>query len=186
MAHDAQRAFFRRVRAQFPEHFRGVRVLDCGSLNVNGSLREFFDECAYIGIDIRAGRDVDHVTLVHEYRPPHPFDTVVSSEMLEHDEHWEESLQAMLRALRPGGLLALSCAGPDRPEHGTTHAPDTIGGPQGDGLWGTSPDYYRTISFWDLNIAFRSLRRQFASWGYESHGSPVHDTYFWVIKRAAD
>jgi hypothetical protein len=67
----------------------------------------------------------------------------VSTEMLEHDVHWQDSLKSMYDNLRSGGLLILTCAGPNRHEHGTTRttpkdAPFTN-------------DYYRNISTDDFS-----------------------------------
>lgn len=42
MAHGAQRVFFEKVREEFPEFFSGQRVLEVGSLNINGTVRDFF------------------------------------------------------------------------------------------------------------------------------------------------
>ena len=43
-------------------------VLECGSYNVNGSVRDLFAVREYIGLDWRPGPGVDVVNLVHEYR----------------------------------------------------------------------------------------------------------------------
>ena len=138
MAHVEQQMFFRHVKRQYPQFFSRTRVLDCGSLNVNGTVRDLFSRCEYIGVDIHYGLGVDVISLVHELPfPLHSFDVVVSAEMLEHDEYWKESLQKMYDLLRPRGLLAISMATVGRPEHGTTRT---------DGQkWGTSPTYYRNI-----------------------------------------
>lgn len=182
MAHATQRAFFARTRARFAIFFDGVHALDCGSLDVNGSLRELFTKSDYTGIDIRAGRNVDVVTRVHEFHSKDLYDIVVSAEMLEHDEWWDRSLRAMYSLLKSRGLLVFSCAGPGRPEHGTRAAPDTIGGPQGDGLWGTRPDYYHPLDDKEIAGAFWPLDANFHSFGIEYLGPPICDLYFWGIK----
>lgn len=40
---------------------KGSRVLDCGSLDVNGAFRDSFSEHEYMGSDISPGRNVDVV-----------------------------------------------------------------------------------------------------------------------------
>jgi SAM-dependent methyltransferase len=50
-------------------------------------------------------------------------DVVVSTEMLEHDPFWQQTLQAAAAHLRPGGLLAFSCASRARPEHHLEDSP---------------------------------------------------------------
>ena len=56
----------------------------------------------YVGLDWRPGPGVDVVSLVHEYKPGRHFDTVISTEMLEHDPHWRESVQRMIELVKPG------------------------------------------------------------------------------------
>ena len=87
--------------------FNSDRILECGSLDVNGSLRVFFEDKEYIGVDWRPGKGVDCVSLIHEYRdkPDEYFDLVISTEMLEHDPHWKKSIQRMLDLLKIGGNL---------------------------------------------------------------------------------
>ena len=111
------------IKAQEPEIFRGWRVLECGSYDINGSARSLFEDCEYIGLDWRPGPGVDVVGLVHEYKPDAPFDVVVSTEMLEHDPYWSDSLRRMAEVLRPGGVMLLTWAAPLRPEHETHTAP---------------------------------------------------------------
>ena len=180
MAHAAQRLFFATVKARYPDSFRRVRVLDCGSLNVNGTLRDFFEESDYLGVDIRAGRDVDLVSHIHALPDDlGPFDTVVSSEMLEHDGYWRHSLLRMYQVLKPGGLLVLSMAGEGRPEHGTRREQDRL---SPDGLWGTAPDYYRNLKAEDLLELFRDFGIEFDVALYETNPA-AHDLYFYGVKR---
>lgn len=112
------------VRAALPALFRGRRVLECGSYDVNGSARSLFEDCEYVGLDWRPGPGVDVVGLVHEYEPERLYDVVVSTEMLEHDPHWKLSLARMCQVLRPGGALLLTWAGPARPSHALETAPE--------------------------------------------------------------
>lgn len=116
MSHPAQMDFVAEVKALFPEMFTGRRVLEVGSLNVNGSVRQFFQDCEYTGLDIVAGPGVDVVRLAHTYKAK-AFEVVISCEMLEHDPHWAKTLKAMARLTAPGGLLVITCAGPRRPVH---------------------------------------------------------------------
>lgn len=118
--HKDVRMFVRGIRDRFPECFRGMDVLDCGSLDINGNNREFFYGCRYTGIDIVNGRNVDVVTKVHEFSPGKSYDVVISTEMLEHDCNYELSLWNMFGLLKTGGLLLITAAGEGRAEHGTT------------------------------------------------------------------
>lgn len=117
--------YIEKVKAELPSYFVNVDVLDCGSLDINGNNRRFFENSNYFGIDIVQGKNVDHVTRVHEFNPGKQFDVVISTEMLEHDEFWDLSINRMFELLKPGGLLLITAAGFGRPEHGTTeHHPN--------------------------------------------------------------
>jgi len=79
--------------------FKDARVIEVGSLDVNGSVREHvmsFDPNEYIGIDFVEGTGVDRVMnaedLSKEYGKE-SFDVVISTEMLEHAENWRECIQ---------------------------------------------------------------------------------------------
>lgn len=41
MSHQQQLDFVAAVKAEFPEHFSQTKVLEVGSLNINGSVRQF-------------------------------------------------------------------------------------------------------------------------------------------------
>jgi SAM-dependent methyltransferase len=133
MAHKEQRAFFQTLQIFHPKYFKNAKVCEIGSLNINGSIRENFTECEYIGYDINQGTGVDQVAqgqLIGAMTGH--FDTMVSAECFEHNPYWVETFANMLRMTRPGGMVAFSCASTGRPEHGTTrttpgHSPLTVG-----------------------------------------------------------
>lgn len=127
----------------FTEYFSNKKILEVGSLDINGSIRGAFHNCEYIGLDVGEGKGVDVVCPIHEYIHPLEFDVVVSTEMLEHDVHWQDSLKQMYENLKPGGLLILTCAGPQRQEHGTTRTTP------GDAPF--TNDWYRNITLEDFS-----------------------------------
>ena len=135
MAHLAQRNFCRSVKDRYPDWFRKTRVLEVGSRNVNGSLRELFlESVCYVGIDAEPGPDVDVVCFAHEFTAElESFDVVCSAETFEHDPHAAQTVYRMLQLLRPGGLFFMTCAGEGRPEHGTTRTGN---------CYGPNPDFY--------------------------------------------
>ena len=47
MAHKEQMQFVQAVRKMFPHLFAGKRVLEIGSLNINGTVRGFFEAVSY-------------------------------------------------------------------------------------------------------------------------------------------
>ena len=93
----------------------GVRVLEVGSRNVNGTVRPLFQGVeAYIGVDFMEGPGVDVVMDAHDLTSrfaPRTFDVVVSTEMLEHDREFWRSIAMMGEVLKPGGYLLLTARG---------------------------------------------------------------------------
>ena len=123
MSHSSQRQFVELVSTGLPEYFVRKKVLEIGSLNLNGSVRDFFQDCDYLGLDVSAGKDVDMVCEGQNYSgPDNSFNQVISCEVMEHNPFWKETLQNMLRLCAPGGLFTLTCATTGRPEHGTTRS----------------------------------------------------------------
>lgn len=119
MAHVEQRAFCEKVKTRFPDAFHGKRVLDVGSLDINGNNKYLFDDCEYTGLDLGHGKNVDIVCPVHEHSGL--YDTIISTEVFEHDPHIKESLDNIVsNLLKPGGLFVFTCADEGRHEHGTT------------------------------------------------------------------
>jgi len=127
----------------YPDSIR--RVLDVGSFDMNGSTRGLFPRGAeYIGIDIHEGKGVDWVGPAHEYAGKgwdgRLFDAMISTECLEHDPHWAQTIRSCCQLVRPGGLILMTCASNPRPPH-ALH------------LW---PDgYYRNLEPDDVLPAFR-------------------------------
>jgi len=103
---------------------RGLRVLEIGSLNVNGTPRGLCDGCAeYVGIDRVAGPGVDLVCDAADYDGGRGFDVVLCCEVLEHAPMPELVIACAWRALRPWGRLVLTAAGPKRAPHGCDGGP---------------------------------------------------------------
>lgn len=138
MAHKQQKDYCNTVKEKHKDHFHNKRVLEVGSLNVNGSFRELFTDCDYTGIDIVAGKDVDIVCKGHEFESAQKFGVVCSGECFEHDEYWPKTLDKMYDLLEKGGLFFFTCASDGRAEHGTKRT--------GGSIWGTNPNYYQNIN----------------------------------------
>jgi SAM-dependent methyltransferase len=120
--HNEQKLYCERVKRQFPEYFvAGTRVLDIGSLDINGNNRYLWygGEIDYTGIDVGPGPNVDIVMSGHVFRSEKPFNVVISTECLEHNKTWQETIFNAHRLLHDGGLMLLTMAGYGRPEHGT-------------------------------------------------------------------
>lgn len=96
-----------------------VTVVDLGSQDVNGSLKEVCPSTArYIGVDFVAGKGVDKI-LEDPYSLPFDdasVDFVVSSSVFEHSEMFWILYLEILRILKPAGLFYLNC-----PSNGEFH-----------------------------------------------------------------
>ena len=166
--HNAALDFVRRVRAQHPQYFQGIAVLEIGSQNVNGSARYFFDARRYIGVDLAPGLGVDYVANGADLDLDcESWDVVYSCESLEHDSRWLETYRNMVRHGRSGALIFFTCAGAGRAEHGTRRtspesSPFTL-------------DYYGNRAAEDFDTsAFQAFEFEVN----EQH----HDLYFWGLK----
>jgi SAM-dependent methyltransferase len=110
------------TRRALPHVSGRPRVLEVGSLDVNGSVRTDLGPLAasYVGIDIRPGPGVDAVLDVGhvlERFGPSAFDLVASTEMLEHCPDWAGAVFQMLSVLGDAGLLLLTTRSPGFPLH---------------------------------------------------------------------
>jgi len=93
------------------------KVLDIGSFDVNGNNKTHFTG-EYTGLDFREGPNVDLVS--DSWSVPaadSSFDVIVSTEMLEHDEHPERTFAEIRRLMKPEGHVILTCRGPGYPKH---------------------------------------------------------------------
>lgn len=93
-------------------NLRSKRTLEIGSYDVNGSVREFFSNAAYIGVDREIGPGVDQVMFGADLAfEDASFEVVVSTSQLEHDPTFWLTLAEIKRVLRPGGYFILCTVG---------------------------------------------------------------------------
>lgn len=151
MAHKEQNTFFAQLKQLYPKYFSDKKVCEIGSLDINGSVRHFFDGCDYLGVDIGEGPGVDRVVQGQLLDcPSSHFDTMVSAECFEHNPFWVETFTNMLRMTRPGGLVAFSCASTGRPEHGTANTSPNLSPLTYAQGW----NYYRNLDAEDFMSTF--------------------------------
>jgi len=174
MAHQQQLDFVKAVSRVYPNNFKNAKVLEVGSLDINGSVRQFFTDCDYIGIDLGEGKGVDVVCQGQDYNAEdNTFDTCISCECFEHNPEWVATFANMWQMTKPGGLIVMSCATTGRAEHGTKR---------------TSPhdapfcgDYYRNLTEQDFVEQF-DIDKMFSTYEF-AIGHETHDLYFYGIKK---
>ncbi len=94
------------------------KVLDLGGRDVNGSVRLLFPTATrYTAVDLLDGPGVDVVADAATWTPDDEYDVVVCCETFEHTPDWPQICGTAHKALRPGGRLILTMAGPGRPAH---------------------------------------------------------------------
>lgn len=103
--------FVESIKEKYPKYFENVRVLDMGSLNINGTPRHLFEGCEYMGIDRLPGNGVDIVSLVHEFEDTKGFDVVITNGTLEHDKYCDLTVKRGWELLKAGGIFIGSAAG---------------------------------------------------------------------------
>jgi len=106
----------------FFENFIGnkkCQVLELGSLNINGSLRDFATPATeYMGVDLVPGKSVDRV-ISDPYKlgfPEGSFDAVVSSSCFEHDKFFWLSFLEICRVIKENGVVYINA-----PSNGPYH-----------------------------------------------------------------
>ncbi|WP_404352872.1 class I SAM-dependent methyltransferase [Phycicoccus jejuensis] len=148
MSHPEQLAFIAACVEANRDLVDGGSVLEVGSYDVNGSVRSVFAAARrYVGVDLVEGPGVDIVAAGKDVEAPDAsFDVTVSGECFEHDPDWRETLRAMVRLTRPGGLVIVTCASRGRVEHGTRRTTAT----ESPGTQSLGLDYYRNVSIDDV------------------------------------
>lgn len=175
MSHPAQLNYIERLRTRHPQFFTNKKILEVGSLDINGTVRIFFNECDYLGIDVGAGPGVDLVCQGQDLdHPDGTYDLSISCECFEHNPYWVETFRNMIRMTRSGGMVVMSCATTGRLEHGTRRTT-----PQDAPLipW----DYYKNLTSEDFLSNF-NLSEIFTEYEFEVYDQH-HDLYFYGIKK---
>lgn len=171
MSHQSQLDFVASIKRKFPDYFNNKLVIEIGSLDINGSVRQFFDNCRYIGVDLGEGKGVNMVERGENLTfPANIFDVSISCECFEHNPEWVKTFNNMVRMTQ--GLVIMTCATTGRPEHGTRR---------------TSPsdapfcdDYYKNLTEHDIKSSCDLSK--FVEYSFSTCDSPA-DLYFWGITK---
>lgn len=179
MAHLGQQNFCRWVKKIIPSYFENVSVCDIGSLDINGNNHYLFSNYTYVGVDVAEGKNVSMVSYGHEFKTEKPFDVVISTECLEHDRYWKDTLKNISsNLLRSGGLFVMTCATTGRPEHGTRRttpqdSPLTVA------MNNEWMDYYKNLTEQDFREAL-NIEEIFYDHLFRVEGCDLH---FYGIKK---
>jgi SAM-dependent methyltransferase len=178
MAHLEQQNYLTSIKNRMPDFFKGCKVLDIGSLDINGNNRYLFEDYTYTGIDIGEGANVDIVCRGHEFKSKEKFDIIISSECFEHDEFWDKTINNAISLLKKGGMFIFTCATDGRAEHGTRR---------------TSPhcspftsrldnDYYMNLNESQIREKI-DIEKHFLEAEFQTNTLGMCDLYFYGIKR---
>ncbi len=137
---------------------KDINVLEVGSLDVNGNIRNLFNFCSnYVGIDLEEGPNVDMVADgANIDKLNKEFDVIISCECFEHAKNWKIIFEKMCQVSKPNSFIVISVASTGRIEHGTERS----------GNWqspGNKDDYYLNltkkdfISNFDLDNIFSNF-----------------------------
>jgi len=93
---------------------KNKKVLEIGSLNINGSLKEHiikFKPFKYTGVDIQKGKNVDIVCNAENllnYFTKESIDLLVATELLEHVTNWKKVITNFKQVLKKDGIILIT------------------------------------------------------------------------------
>jgi SAM-dependent methyltransferase len=179
MAHEEQRNFCIYVKNLFPEKFKNIKVLDCGSYDVNGNNRFLFENSDYTGIDVGEGKNVDIVSTIHEFKGEDEiYDIIISTECFEHDMFYPQSFANINRMLKKDGIFMFTCATTGRSEHGTLRTDSQSQSPLTSVIPGWE-NYYKNLTEQDVREAM-NIDDIYSKYEFKFKNT---DIYFWGLKK---
>jgi SAM-dependent methyltransferase len=107
--HIEARRFLAFVLLTFGEEYyiEGGKILDVGSLDINGNNRFYFGNCDYVGCDLVDGPNVTHVGDIRTLDfPENYFDVVISTESL--IKNTSSMIKSMWKLLKDNGILVIT------------------------------------------------------------------------------
>lgn len=141
MSHYQQIEFCKIFKKYFFEN-KKISVLELGSYNVNGTIRDIFSNTnLYIGLDVTKGPCVDIVYNGKDILINQNFDLCISCECFEHNPYYLENFLKISELAGKDGVVVFTCATIGRPEHGTKDS-DITSSPGSMEKW----NYYKNLT----------------------------------------
>lgn len=138
---------------RFSREFSEPTIVEIGSQDVNGSLREVAPPCKYVGLDFQQAKGVD-IVLEDAYHFPledNYAEMVITSSCFEHSEMFWLTFLEGVRILKPNGLFYINA-----PSRGQYHAYPVD-------CWRFYPDASKALQTWakrngyDLTIEYSTI-----------------------------
>lgn len=174
MAHHQQLEFINSFKEYFIKD--KIKILEIGSYNYNGSIRQFFENSNFTGVDVVKGKDVD---IIYDGKnlnfKKNFYDLTISCECFEHNPYWKENFLDMINFTKPGGFVVVTCATLGRPEHGTERT-DLKSSPGSMKKW----NYYKNLEAKDFEKI--KLKEKFSNYCFWEN-KISRDLYFIGIKK---
>lgn len=124
-------------------------ILEIGSRDINGGIRDLFPGWHFTGIDTTPGPGVDIVADGGTYDVEgRLFDLVICAETFEHARNWEDIIENAYLRLKNGGKFIGTAAGIGRPPHKCTGEP----------MPNPPTEYYENIDPEKLRAALESAK----------------------------
>ena len=154
---------------------KDVDILEIGSFDVNGNMRNLFDFCkTFSGVDLVNGPNVDIVMNGSDIdKLNKKFDIIISCECFEHAKNWSIIFEKMCNITKEDSFIIFSVASTGRIEHGTERS----------GNWqspGNKDDYYLNLNKKDFTQKF-DLNKLFSN-HFFFYNVNSFDLYFVGIK----
>jgi len=170
MHQEAYEGFGRMLAMTGIDRMEELDILDVGGADVNGSVRDYFPNAHFSGLDIEPAPGVDYVFDAAEsdqWAHIGVYDVVIATELFEHAERWADIIANMSGCLSEMGhqLLIATCASNGRPPHGAR------------GEWGVPAGQFYG------NVGPEALRQHLEFWFHEVHveyNPNPGDAYMWA------
>jgi SAM-dependent methyltransferase len=180
MAHAEQLQFVKSVLFFTTPSFKQKKVIEIGSYDVNGTVRNLFSGTEYFGVDLVEGPGVDLVCEGGKVDyESNTFDISISCECFEHNPYWVATFSNMHRLTKEGGLVMITVATTGREEHGTLRT-SPVASP---GTQSLKWDYYKNLTEQDFHNQ-SEMKKMYENYLFISNNFSC-DLYFLGIKKCS-